>query len=796
MIQAGNREIPYDAGRLKSSLLRPCTDKGGVATVELFVPSVASLLPEKIKLGEFVDIVARSLAAKNVEDPFYDKLAVFMLARWAAKQTLPTFSECILAMRENTDLGRRAALISEHVAKGVKDNAVRLNAAVQHRRDYDLTFFAFQTLKRSYLLKGRRNGAPIVYETPQYMWLRVACGIHTSEAGVLDVASAIDTYNGTSTLLFTHATPTLFNSGTVRPQMSSCYLLQMQDDSIDGIFKTLGMTAAISKYAGGIGLSINNIRSKGSFIKGTGGRSNGILPMLQCFNATARYVDQGGGRRKGSMAVYLSPYHADIFDFLDLRLITGKPEARCRDLFTALWVSDLFMERLTEGKMFSLFDPKECPGLAECHGQKFKELYEQYEQEGKAVRQVDPNDIWVAMLRSQTETGTPYVLWKDAANRLSNQQHLGTLKCSNLCTEILEYVDKNEVAVCNLASISLHRFVGEDRRFDYEKFQTVVKQIVFNLNHIIDRNYYPLDKARYSNLKHRPIGLGVQGLADAFLKMKINYDSLEAVETNKTIFEVMYFAAMEASWELAVKDGKYSTFSGSPTSRGLFQFDLHGRTGEVYENGYFGKEKWETLKQKVQRDGCRNSLLVAPMPTASTSQILGSFCESFSPLPSVLYQKRTLAGDFVLCNAQFIEDMRAAGLWTSKMRSNVERARGRVENVPSIPESIRRLYRSCWGMKMKIVLDHAIARAPFICQSQSMNIWMANENLSEAKVSSMLYYGWKNNLKTGLYYLRSQSANKTIQFGLEEDEEDEADEEDEGDEGGEEDEEECVMCGA
>ena len=760
-ILSNDETTAYSPERLVASLSNGSDSKSVIG--DFVHQEVERLLPETITVDKFVDIVSRTLVAKSIEDPLYDRLGVYLMLNRHQNTTFATFSACIAACHTHTYMGEPNPLVADHVFQAVQANAATLDRAIRKERDFDLTFFSYMTLKRSYLMKSKEG---VVWETPQYMWMRVACGIHARLDGTLDLDRTLKTYESMSQLLFTHATPTMFNAGTPRPQMSSCYLLQIQADSIEGIFDTLKMTAQISKYAGGIGLSIDNVRAKGSRIRGTNGTSNGILPMLRVFNNAARYVDQGGGRRKGSIAMYLSPWHPDIFEFLDIRLITGKEEARARDLFTALWIDNVFMERLTSHQKYSLFDPDECPGLSDAHGETFKLLYERYESEGKARRTVDPNEIWAAMIRSQVETGTPYVLFKDWCNAFSNQQHLGTLKCSNLCTEILEYVSPEEVAVCNLASISLHRFVDADSRtFDFSQFRAIAKQAVYNLNQVIDKNFYPLPEAKYSNLRHRPIGVGVQGLADALIQLKINYDSQEGVAFNEKVFEHLYFACMEASWEEAVRRGApYETFPGSPLSKGIFQFDLQGKTEDVYTKGSIGKEKWEALKAKVRQDGCANSLLVAPMPTASTSQILGSHVESMSPMVSVLYQKRTITGDFLQCMPQFVQDMKAAGCWTPKIRNQLEQVQGNVEAIADIPVPLKRLYRSVWNMSQKFVLDHAIARSKYICQSQSMNVWMQNPDAK--KVSSMLYYGWKNQLKTGMYYLRSQSKSKASQWGV------------------------------
>ena len=766
----------YNEARLLNSLSDRCVTEEEQRLVQKFVPTVKNLLPSSITLDDFNDLLARTLASKSIEDHFYDALGVYVITKALQKKTFPTFSECVTNAYHHTYNGKHIPLVAENVYRVVEKHADTLNEVIVPDRDYMLTFFAYQTLKRAYLM---RSNDGTLYESPQYMWLRVAVGIHTSKDGVLDLESCIDTYESMSNLEYVHATPTLYNAGTPLPQCSSCFLLKMQEDSIEGIFNTLKQCAVISKYAGGIGLSIHNVRSKSSYIAGTNGFSNGIVPMLRVFNNTARYVDQGGGKRRGSIAVYLSFWHADIMDFLEMKLVSGKEEARARDLFYSAWVSDLFMERLEKGEDWSLFCPNDVPGLTDCWGSDFNALYEQYEKEGRARRTINTRTIWTAMMRSQIETGVPYVVYKDAANRCSNQQNLGCINSSNLCSEIIEYTSKDEIAVCNLASVSLPRFVRGDQ-FDHDKLFHTIKRMTRNLNRVIDINFYPLKEAENSNFRHRPIGLGVQGLSDCLAKLKIPFASEAAIKLDTDIFETIYYAALTASCDEAERFGSYSSFPGSPTSKGLLQFDLWDKTEEVYATGRYGRDKWEALKQRVKK-GLRNSLLVAPMPTASTSQILGNHCESFSPLNSVLYQKRTLSGDFVLCMPEFIKTMKERGLWTVRMRTMVEAHRGMVKDIPGIPQDVKDVFQSCWTMKQKWVLDHAISRGKFIDQSQSLNVFMKVPN--EKTLSSMLYYGWKHNLKTCLYYLRSQSKAKVIQFGL-------------GDKNGEEEDEGCVTCSA
>jgi ribonucleoside-diphosphate reductase alpha chain len=589
-----------------------------------------------------------------------------------------------------------------------------------------------------------------VVERPQHLLMRVAVGIHGE-----DIPAAIETYNLLSEKWFTHATPTLFNAGTPKPQLSSCFLLTMKDDSIDGIYDTLKQTAKISQSAGGIGLSIHNVRAKGSYIKGTGGTSNGIVPMLRNFDMTARYVDQGGGKRKGSFAIYLEPWHADVFEFLELKKNHGKEEMRARDLFYAMWIPDLFMKRIENNEMWSLFCPNEAPGLADCWGEEFERLYEKYEKEGKFRKQIKAQDLWFEILEAQIETGTPYMLYKDAANRKSNQKHLGTIKSSNLCTEIIEYTAPDEVAVCNLASIALPKFVTEEGKFDHQKLYEITKVVTRNLNKVIDINYYPVEEARKSNMRHRPIGIGVQGLADAFILLRMPFDSEEARGLNKDIHETIYFAAMEASMELSKLNGPYETFKGSPVSKGIFQFDMWGVTPES------GRWDWENLKREVKQNGVRNSLLLAPMPTASTSQILGNN-ECFEPYTSNIYTRRTLSGEFIVANKHLMKDLISAGLWSETMRQKLIAANGSVQQIAEIPQNIKDIYKTVWEISQKAIIDMSADRGAFICQSQSLNIHLTNPNFG--KLTSMHFYAWKKGLKTGMYYLRSTAAADAIKF--------------------------------
>jgi ribonucleoside-diphosphate reductase alpha chain len=643
--------------------------------------------------------------------------------------------------------GTNAPLIGKETWRIIRENALVLDEAIIYDRDFSYDYFGYKTLERSYLMKVDGK----VVERPQHMLMRVAVGIHGE-----DIPAAIETYHLLSEKWFTHATPTLFNAGTPKPQLSSCFLLTMKEDSIDGIYDTLKQCAKISQSAGGIGLSIHSVRAKGSYIKGTGGTSNGIVPMLRNFDMTARYVDQGGGKRKGSFAIYLEPWHADVFDFLDLRKNHGKEEMRARDLFYAMWIPDLFMKRVENNEMWSLFCPNEAPGLADVWGEEFERLYEKYEGEGRARRQVKAQDLWFEVLEAQIETGTPYILYKDHANKKSNQKNLGTIKSSNLCTEIIEYTSPDEVAVCNLASIALPKFISNGK-FDHQRLYEITKVVTRNLNKVIDINYYPVEEARKSNMRHRPIGIGVQGLADAFIMLRMSFDSDEARGLNKDIFETIYFGAMEASMELAKEHGAYETFKGSPVSKGIFQFDMWGVTPES------GRWNWETLKQEVKKHGVRNSLLLAPMPTASTSQILGNN-ECFEPYTSNIYTRRTLSGEFIVANKHLMKDLIELNLWSETMRQKLIATNGSVQSIPEIPLHIKDVYKTVWEISQKSIIDMSADRGAFICQSQSLNIHLTNPNFG--KLTSMHFYAWKKGLKTGMYYLRTNAAADAIKFTL------------------------------
>jgi ribonucleoside-diphosphate reductase alpha chain len=699
---------------------------------------------------ELDNLAAETAATMAIKHPDYAILAARIAISNLHKTTSKVFSKTMKELYEYIDpkTGDKAGLISDETHAAIQKNAAVLDSSIIYDRDYNYDYFGFKTLERSYLLK--MDGK--VVERPQHMLMRVAVGIHGE-----DVEKVLETYELLSGKWFTHATPTLFNAGTPKPQLSSCFLLTMQDDSIEGIYDTLKQCAKISQSAGGIGLSIHNIRATGSYIKGTNGTSNGIIPMLKVFNDTARYVDQGGGKRKGAFAVYLEPWHADIFEFLDLKKNHGKEELRARDLFYAMWLSDLFMKRVENDDTWSLFCPNEAPGLHEVYGEEFEQLYEKYELEGRARKVIKAQDLWFKILESQIETGTPYMLYKDAANEKSNQKNLGTIKSSNLCTEIMEYTSKDEVAVCNLASIALPKFVI-DGKFDHQKLFEVTQVVTRNLNRIIDINYYPVIEAQNSNLRHRPIGIGVQGLADTFMMLRMPFDSDEAKGLNKDIFETIYFASMTASMELAQKEGAYESYPGSPISEGTFQFDMWGVTPES------GRWDWEALRKDVKKHGVRNSLLLAPMPTASTSQILGNN-ECFEPYTSNIYTRRVLSGEFVVVNKHLLNDLVELNLWSGEMENRIKAANGSVQNIPEIPQNLKDIYKTVWEIKQKNIVDMAADRGAFICQSQSLNIHM--ENPTFGKLTSMHFYAWKKGLKTGTYYLRTKAAAKAIQFTVE-----------------------------
>ena len=700
---------------------------------------------------ELDNLAAEIAATMTTKHPDFAKLAARISISNLHKVTSESFSNTMkrLYTYENPKTGENAALISTETYGVIKNNAKRLDDAVDYERDYNYDFFGYKTLERSYLMK--LDGK--ITERPQHMLMRVSVGIHGE-----DIEAAIQTYNLMSEKWFTHATPTLFNAGTPKPQLSSCFLLTMQDDSIDGIYDTLKQCAKISQAAGGIGLSIHNIRATGAYIKGTNGTSNGIVPMLRNFDMTARYVDQGGGKRKGSFAIYLEPWHADIFEFLDLKKNHGKEELRARDLFYALWISDLFMKRVESNGDWSLFSPDVTPDLCDAYGEEFERLYEKYEREGKARRVVKAQELWFEILEAQIETGTPYILYKDHANKKSNQKNLGTIRSSNLCTEIMEYTSKDEVAVCNLASIALSTFVNEDKTFNHQKLYEITKVVTRNLNRVIDVNYYPVPEAKNSNMKHRPIGIGVQGLADTFALMRYSFESEEAKQLNKDIFETIYFAAMETSMEMAEVEGPYESFKGSPVSKGIFQFDMWGVEPDS------GRWDWYELKQKVRKHGVRNSLLLAPMPTASTSQILGNN-ECFEPFTSNLYLRRVLSGEFIVANKYMMQDLIGLGLWNDTIINKIKANNGSIQDIPEIPQDIKELYKTVWEISQKAIIDMAADRGAYICQSQSMNIHLTDANFG--KMTSMHFYAWKKGLKTGMYYLRTKAATDAIKFTVE-----------------------------
>ena len=709
-------------------------------------------LYDGVTTSELDNLAAEIAATMTTTHPDYASLAARISVSNLHKNTIKSFSETMKDLHDyvNPITGKKASLISDEVYKVIKKNAEELDSKIIYNRDFGYDYFGFKTLERSYLLKI--NGQ--IVERPQHMLMRVSVGIHLD-----DLEAVIDTYELMSKKYFTHATPTLFNSGTPKPQMSSCFLLTMQDDSIDGIYDTLKQTAKISQSAGGIGLSIHNIRSTGSYISGTNGTSNGIVPMLRVFNDTARYVDQGGGKRKGSFAIYIEPWHSDIFDFLDLKKNHGKEEMRARDLFYAMWLPDLFMKRVEKNAKWTLMCPNECPGLYDCHGDEFDKLYLKYEKQSKGRKTIKARELWEKILESQIETGTPYMLYKDSANRKSNQKNLGTIRSSNLCTEILEYTSKDEIAVCNLASIALPMFV-EKGEFNHQKLYDVTIRVTKNLNKVIDRNYYPVKEAENSNFRHRPIGLGVQGLADAFIKLRMPFTSEKAKELNQDIFETLYFAALNASVEESKKEGPYKTYKGSPISKGEFQHNMWG----VEDKELSGRWNWGKLRKDVLKHGVRNSLLVAPMPTASTSQILGNN-ECFEPYTSNLYTRRVLSGEFIIVNKHLLKDLVDLGLWNEDMKQELMRSNGSIQDIKQIPDELKELYRTVWEMSMKDIIDMARHRGYFIDQSQSLNLFMEGATIS--KLTSMHFYAWKSGLKTGMYYLRTKSAVDAIKFTLE-----------------------------
>jgi len=700
-----------------------------------------------ITTSDLDNLAAQEAAAMSVVHPDYALLASRIAVSNLHKDTEKSFSKSIDALYQYVDpmTGQPASLIAQDVWEIIQKNAELLDSTLIYDRDYHFDYFGFKTLEKSYLLRLKGK----VAERPQHMYMRVAIGIHKE-----DLQAAIETYHLLSEGWFTHATPTLFNSGTPKAQMSSCFLLQMKDDSIDGIYDTLKQTAKISQSAGGIGLAIHKIRAKGSYIKGTNGTSNGIVPMLRVFNDTARYVDQGGGKRKGSFAVYIEPWHDDIMDFLELKKNTGQEELRTRDLFLALWIPDLFMKQVKDDGDWYLFCPHESPGLNESHSKEFEKLYNNYVAAGKYRRKIKARTLWTRIIESQVETGTPYMLFKDAANSKSNQQNLGTIQSSNLCTEIIEYTAPDEVAVCNLASVALPKFVKEDKTFDHERLFQITYTATRNLNRIIDRNYYPIKEARNSNMRHRPIGLGVQGLADTFVMMRIAFDSDEAKKLNKEIFETIYYAALTCSKDLAKTEGHYESFPGSPASKGILQYDM-------WKVQPSNRWEWDLLKDEIKQYGLRNSLLLAPMPTASTAQILGNN-ECFEPFTSNMYMRRVLSGEFPIVNKHLLRDLVQLGLWSNDMKNKIMIHNGSIQNIDEIPDNIKDIYKTVWEIKQKDLIDMAADRGAFIDQSQSLNIFM--ESPTYAKMTSLHFYAWEKGLKTGMYYLRSKAGADAVQF--------------------------------
>ena len=750
VIKRNNRRESVKFDKITARIEKLCygLDRRFVSAVDV-AKKVIEGLYDGVPTTELDNLAAETAAALTVKHPDYALLASRIAVSNLHKNTTKSFSETMRLLYNCTDskTGKVLPLIADDVMKIIEENAELLDSTIIYDRDYGFDYFGFKTLEKSYLLKV--NGK--IVERPQHMYMRVSIGIHKN-----DMDSAIKTYHLMSERWFTHATPTLFNAGTPKPQMSSCFLLTMKEDSIDGIYDTLKQTAKISQSAGGIGLAIHGIRATGSYIGGTNGTSNGIIPMLKVFNDTARYVDQGGGKRKGAFAIYLEPWHADVFEFLDLRKNHGKEEMRARDLFYALWIPDLFMKRVEQDGDWSLFCPNEAPGLHESWGDNFEQLYEQYEREGRARKTIKAQELWFAILEAQIETGTPYLLYKDAANSKSNQQNLGTIKSSNLCTEIIEYTSPDEIAVCNLASLALPRFVINGQ-FDHDKLYEVTYQATKNLNKIIDYNYYPVDEARNSNLRHRPIGLGVQGLADVFIQLRLAFESEGAKTLNKEIFETIYFAAMTASKDLAKVEGPYETYAGSPVSKAQFQFGLWGVEPSL-------RWDWYSLKAEVLKHGVRNSLLVAPMPTASTSQILGNN-ECFEPYTSNIYVRRVLSGEFVVVNKHLLNDLIELNLWNDEMKNRIISNNGSIQKIDDIPDHIKEVYKTVWEIKQRTLIDMAADRGAFICQSQSLNLFVDAPTTS--KLTSMHFYGWRKGLKTGMYYLRSKAASQAVQFTVE-----------------------------
>ena len=752
VVKRDGKKEPVKFDKITARIIKMCYGLDPLVSPEAVAMKVIEGIYDGVSTSDLDNLAAEVAAAKTIDHPDYALLASRIAVSNLHKETKKTFSDVMEDLYNYIDpkTGENAALLSKEVYDIIMKNKNLLDSSIIYDRDFRYDYFGFKTLTRSYLMK--LNGE--IAERPQQMLMRVSVGIHKN-----DIESAIKTYNLMSEGWFTHATPTLFNSGTPKPQMSSCFLLTTKEDSINGIYDTLKSCAQISQSAGGIGLSIHDIRATGSYIKGTNGTSNGIVPMLRVFNDTARYVDQGGGKRKGSFAIYLEPWHSDVFDFLDLKKNHGKEEQRARDLFYALWIPDLFMKRVKENGDWTLMCPHECPGLSDTHSKEFEKLYTKYEKAGKGRKTIKAQDLWFKILESQIETGTPYMLYKDAANAKSNQQNLGVIKSSNLCTEIIEYTAPDEVAVCNLASLALPKYVNDDATFNFDKLFEVTYQATINLNRIIDENFYPVEEARNSNLRHRPIGLGVQGLADAYIMMRLPFESEEAKALNREIFETIYFASMTASKDLAKEEGAYESYPGSPVSKGIFQYDMWNvKPTKRWE--------WDVLKEEVKKYGVRNSLLLAPMPTASTAQILGNN-ECFEPYTSNIYTRRVLSGEFIIVNKHLLKDLVKEGLWDKSMRQKIMAANGSVQNIEEVPEALKQLYKTAWEISQKSIIEQAADRGAYICQSQSLNIFMENANFG--KLTSMHFYGWEKGLKTGMYYLRTKAATDAIKFTVDKD---------------------------
>ena len=779
----GGKSEPVAFDKILNRIKKIGKERGLKLNYASLAMKVIDQLYNGISTTKIDELSAEQCAFMATTHPDYAVLASAIIVSNHHKSTKSSFSKVIKEMAGHKDIhGKVFSLVSTDLAHFVKENADALDALCDYSRDFLIDYFGFKTLEKSYLI---RVGGKVA-ERPQHMWLRVSIGIHLDGPST-SMERIKETYDLMSQKYFTHATPTLFNAGTPKPQLSSCFLLAMESDSIDGIFNTLKECAVISKYAGGIGLHIHNVRATGSHIRGTNGTSNGIIPMLRVFNNTAKYVDQGGGKRNGSIAIYLEPWHADIEDFLDMRKNHGDEERKARDLFCALWISDLFMTRVKNGGKWTLFCPDECPGLADVYGDEFEALYKKYEDAGKGKKTIEARKLWYDILDSQMETGTPYMVYKDASNKKSNQKNVGVIKSSNLCSEIIEYSDANETAVCNLASVALPSFVkcaesnGDDDIptvfFDHEKLVEVVRVITYNLNRIIDINFYPTEKTRKSNMRHRPIGIGVQGLADVFMMLDLPFDSPRARELNKEIFETIYYAALSESAHLATIHGAYETFAGSPASKGVLQFDM-------WETTPTSRYDWDELKQRIINGGLRNSLLLAPMPTASTSQILG-FNECIEPITSNIYSRRTNAGEFIIANKYLMNDLLSIGKWTEAVKQNIIANNGSIQQLTDVPQPIRDKYKTVWELSMRTLIDMAADRGAFICQSQSLNLWM--ESPTREKLTAMHMYAWSKGLKTGLYYLRRRARHQAQQFTIEPEKRAQHKEEDEGG---------CELCSA